>query len=124
MIVGLGTDVFEVIRMERALRDGDPGFEDAVFTAREIAACRSQPDPPLHFAIRFAIKEAVWKAFATGAPPGLAWRDIEVRTGGVQPEVVLHGPFKRLAEGRAVTRILTSVGRARGRIAASAVLEA
>ena len=124
MVVGLGMDVFEVSRMERALREGDSSFEHALFTDDEIAYCRRQQDPAAHYAARFALKEAVFKALALGDATGASWRSVELCvTPGGPPSVVLHGPLKDLADRKGIVRVLASFSRTRGLVAASAVLE-
>lgn len=124
MIVGLGIDLFEVSRMEQALREGDPGFEATLFTDDEIADCRRRRDPAAHFAFRFAIKEAVFKALALDRPPGVSWRSVELcLTPGGGSSVLLHGPLKDLADAKGIVRVLTSFSRTRGLVAASVVLE-
>jgi holo-[acyl-carrier protein] synthase len=57
-IRGIGTDIVEIERIEKQ----KPAFFERVFTPAEIAYCRSQAQPALHFAARFAAKEAAVKA--------------------------------------------------------------
>lgn len=70
MIVGIGTDVCLVSRLEQALRR-TPALAARLFTDAEAGL------PPASLAARFAAKEAVAKAL--GRPPGARWRDAEVR---------------------------------------------
>jgi holo-[acyl-carrier protein] synthase len=124
MVVGLGVDVFDVSRMEQALREGDPGFERGLFTDDEIAYCRRQHHPAAHFAARFAVKEAVLKALALDGASGASWRSVELSvTPGAAPAVILHGPLKEIARVRGIVRVLASFSHAGGLVAASAVLE-
>lgn len=83
-IVGVGVDVVEVARLERALAR-TPTLAARLFTDAELA-CRR----PEQLAARFAAKEATAKAL--GAPGGLRWRDAEVvvEEGG-RPRLFLHG---------------------------------
>ena len=84
MIVGVGIDVVQVARIERALAR-TPGLALRLFTDGE----REQPRAE-SLAARFAAKEAVAKAL--GAPGGLRWRDAEVvRDPSGRPRLVLHG---------------------------------
>ena len=83
-IVGVGVDVVQVERLERALAR-TPRLVTRLFTAGEQAAGRSES-----LAARFAAKEAVAKAL--GAPGGLRWQDAEVvRDPSGRPRLVLHG---------------------------------
>lgn len=110
--------------MEQALREGDPGLERDLFTDDEIAYCRRQPDPAANFAAHFALKEAVVKALALDDSAGVIWRSVELRaTPGAAPVVLLHAPLDELARERGVARVLTSISRARGLVAAGAILE-
>lgn len=123
MVIGLGVDVFEVSRMERALREGDPGFAPELFTPDEIAYCRRQPNPSPHFAERFALKEAVFKALSITSEPGASWREVELRRADGSAVIVLHGRVEALARERGVRRVLHSLTRVQGLAIARAILE-
>ncbi len=78
-IVGLGVDICEIERMERAL-SRHPTMRERVFTPEEIAYCRRfRHRQGEHYAARFAAKEALVKAL--GAPGDLHWHDAEVTVG-------------------------------------------
>ncbi|MBW3640050.1 MAG: holo-ACP synthase [Actinobacteria bacterium] len=97
MIVGVGVDVVEIARLERALAR-TPRLVHRLFTAGELTATR-----PGSLAARFAAKEAVAKAL--GAPGGLRWTDAEVVSeASGRPRLVLHG---RIAEEAAAQGITT-----------------
>lgn len=124
MVIGLGVDVFEVSRMERALREGDAGFAAGLFTPEEIAYCERQPDPARHFAASFAVKEAVLKALSVPEGSGTRWHDVELRVAADGTlGVTLHGGAKALARERRIHRVLVSVSRSRGLATARALLE-
>jgi holo-[acyl-carrier protein] synthase len=83
-IVGVGVDVVQVERLQRALAR-TPSLAARLFTPQERAVARTES-----LAARFAAKEAVAKAL--GAPGGLRWVDAEVvRDEGGRPRLVLHG---------------------------------
>ena len=91
MIVGIGTDVVEVARMEESLAR-TPSLRGRLFTEAEA-------DLPVEsLAARFAAKEALAKAL--GAPAGLSWHDAEVISeDGLPPVFQLTGTVTaRLAE--------------------------
>ena len=86
--IGLGLDIVEIRRIQ-ALARRNPRFLKRVFSAEEIAYCSAKRLRWQHFAVRFAAKEAVWKALGDGA---LALKDISVSKGGDgRPGVVLRG---------------------------------
>ena len=84
MIVGVGIDVVQVDRFERAL-SRTPKLRTRLFTAGEQEGARVES-----LAARFAAKEAVAKAL--GAPGGMRWHDAEVVRGiGGRPRLVVRG---------------------------------
>lgn len=64
----LGVDLVEIKRI-KALARRNPKFLPRVFSAAEIAYCRAKSDPWPHFAVRFAAKEAVYKALGEAKLP-------------------------------------------------------
>jgi holo-[acyl-carrier protein] synthase len=103
MASGVGIDLLEIDRLERALRR-HPRLAERVFTAaeRDYAAARARPGR--HLAARFAAKEAVLKAL--GGEEGLGLGDIEV-LGGRPPRVRLSGRAAEAAAGRGIEVSLT-----------------
>jgi holo-[acyl-carrier protein] synthase len=95
-IVGVGVDVVQVERLQRALRR-TPTLAARLFTPAEQATARAES-----LAARFAAKEAVAKAL--GAPGGLRWLDAEVvREEGGRPRLVLHGGVAEEAASQGIT---------------------
>jgi holo-[acyl-carrier protein] synthase len=92
VIVGIGSDLIDIRRIEKALiRHGDR-FVDRLFTPVERARSEAKPAAAASYAKRFAAKEACAKALGTGMRRGVYWRDMGVvnqRSG--QPGVVLTG---------------------------------
>ena len=83
MIVGMGSDLVDIRRIEKALARFGEKFEQRVFTAGEIAKARSRTGGARNsmaatYAKRFAAKEAFSKAVGTGFNFGVFMRDIEV----------------------------------------------
>src|SRR5713101_6914090 len=103
MSAGVGIDLLEIERMERAL-ERHPRLAERVFTSgeREYAAARSRPGR--HLAARFAAKEAVVKAL--GLTGGFGLREIEV-VAGEPPTVRLSGHAAEAAKGLRVEISLT-----------------
>ncbi len=97
MIFGTGVDIIAIARIGRSMEKYRQRFEEKIFTAGEIAYCRSQPDPAKHFAVRFAAKEAVLKCLGTGMAPGIAWKDMEViRDPRGRPHLHMRGKGREL----------------------------
>jgi len=87
--VKVGLDLIEIGRIRRTL-ERYPSFRDRVFTEAERAYCDSRPNPPQHYAARFAGKEAVGKALGFGVARAFAWQDVEI-SGRPKPGVRLAG---------------------------------
>ena len=96
----VGVDIVEIKRLAR--QANNPRFLKRVFTPEEVAYCSARRHSAQHFAVRFAAKEAVWKAVASATgrrgDPALTHRDIQVwnRPDG-KPEVRFPAKFKSLA---------------------------
>lgn len=103
MAAGVGIDLLEIDRLERAL-ERHPRLAARVFTAaeRDYAAVRARP--ARHLAARFAAKEAVIKAL--GCTDGFGLREVEV-VAGEPPTVRLSGRAAALAQGTEVSISLT-----------------
>jgi holo-[acyl-carrier protein] synthase len=110
MIVGLGTDITEIDRIEAAIRRHGRAFLERVFTPREIAYCERHRASGERFAARFAAKEATMKALGTGWRRGVRWVDIEVvRLPSGRPTIELRGAAREHAERLGVNRIHVSL---------------
>jgi holo-[acyl-carrier protein] synthase len=79
MIVGLGTDLCEIERIQHSIARFGERFLQRIFTPAEIAYCRRKRSSAESFAARFAAKEAGAKALGTGIGQGVSWQEIEVR---------------------------------------------
>jgi holo-[acyl-carrier protein] synthase len=99
---GLGIDLIEIERVERAL-ERRPGLRERLFTRQELSYADARARPARHLAARFAAKEAVIKALDG---PALAPSAIEILP-GAPPTVRLHGRAAELAEGREISVSLT-----------------
>ncbi|MDE2292110.1 MAG: holo-ACP synthase [Elusimicrobia bacterium] len=84
----MGLDIVEIDRVRKAaLRS--PAFLKRVFSKTEISYCMGKARPWQHFAVRFAAKEAVWKALGM---KGVQLPDIAVaRADSGQPSVLISG---------------------------------
>lgn len=90
MILGIGSDIIEVERIEALLSRYKDRFLQRIFTPYEQAYCFRYRNPAPHLAGRFAAKEAVAKALGTGLSQNLTFLDIEIgREASGKPIVLL-----------------------------------
>lgn len=94
-IIGLGFDATDIPRIVSAMERHGQRFLQRIFTESEIAYCTRRRVPAIHFAGRFASKEATMKALGTGHSHGVLWRDVEVVRRGGPPQLQLHGGAAR-----------------------------
>lgn len=114
MVLGLGTDLIEISRIERSLERFGEQFLARVFTPGEIAYCRRKKASAESFAARFAAKEAGAKALGTGISRGVSWKEFEVRRApGQRPELHLSGRALQIAEAMGVRRLSLSLTHSR-----------
>ncbi len=78
MMIGLGSDLIDIRRIERALERYGERFLGRIFTDLERARSEAKPNPAASYAKRFAAKEACSKALGTGFRRGVFWRDMGV----------------------------------------------
>ena len=121
-IFGIGIDVVEVERIAAAIeRHGEP-FLTKLFTSNERAYCEVQKKPALHYAARFAAKEAVSKALGTGIGGQAGWLDLEItRDPSGAPKLALSGNAADFAHQNGITEIQISLTHAREYAAANAI---
>jgi holo-[acyl-carrier protein] synthase len=125
MIVGLGTDMIEIGRIERSLEQFGERFLDRIFTPSEIAYCqRKKKHAAESFAARFAAKEAGAKALGTGISRGVTWKEIEVRREpSGKPTLHLTGRARELADQIGIARLSLSLTHSRDLALAVVVAE-
>jgi holo-[acyl-carrier protein] synthase len=78
MIVGIGSDLIDIRRIERSLERFGERFTERIFTPGERARSERKAMRAASYAKRFAAKEACAKALGTGMSRGVFWRDMEV----------------------------------------------
>lgn len=123
-VLGIGIDLVENARIRESLEKFGDRFKRRIYLPAEQAYCDAKADPVLHYACRFAAKEAVSKAFGTGIGAALGWCDIEIvkREGSGEPLVHLHGGGGELLKARGASRVLVSLTHTKDYSAAQAVL--
>jgi holo-[acyl-carrier protein] synthase len=123
-ILGTGIDLVENERMRASLTRLGARFKNRVFCDREQSYCDAKVDAARHYAGRFAVKEAVAKAFGTGIGAHLGLLDIEVtrdeQSGA--PSVCLNGKARGYARRRGVTAIHISLTHTRDFAVAHAII--
>ena len=119
-ITGLGVDIVEIDRMREALARR-PRMKERLFSEEERAYCDKRNKPEVHYAMRFAAKEAVLKALGTGFA-GMGFRDVEVvRDERGRPVPRLSGRAAEAAEAAGVVEMHLSLSYTHANAVASAV---
>ena len=122
MIISLGLDLCEVPRIRDMLERHGERFKARTFTEAERAYCDKNADPAMHYAARFAAKEAVAKALGTGFADNVGWQDIEVlRAESGQPSIALHDGAAAKAKELGITKVLVTLTHTKETAAASVV---
>jgi holo-[acyl-carrier protein] synthase len=100
VIIGIGSDLSDIRRIENSLERFGERFTNRIFTELERTRSERKNDRAASYAKRFAAKEACAKALGTGMRRGVFWRDmgvINLRSG--QPTMALtNGALARLNE--------------------------
>jgi holo-[acyl-carrier protein] synthase len=110
MVLGLGTDLIEIERIEATIEEFGERFLNRVFTEGEIAYCQRKKNSGESFAARFAAKEAGAKALGTGIGRGVRWKEIEVqRQPGERPTLHFTGRAAERAGSMGVRNIQLSL---------------
>ena len=77
-IFGLGTDIVNIKRLEKVLKNRKNSFKTRVFSRKEILYCEKKNNPAPFYAKRYAAKEALSKALGTGIRKGIYFKEIEI----------------------------------------------
>ncbi len=100
MIIGLGSDLIDIRRIEKSIERYGDRFINRVFTPVEQIKSDRRKNRAASYAKRFAAKEACCKALGTGISNGVFWRDMGVVNdkSGKPTMMLTNGAAKRLAE--------------------------
>jgi holo-[acyl-carrier protein] synthase len=122
MIVGLGTDIVEIVRIAKMVERHGEHFLNRVYTDNEVKYCQRRKESNQHLAGRWAVKEAVMKVLGTGFIRGIHWRDIEVcsQQSG-KPLLTLHGGARDRADQLGISQVLISISHCREYATATAI---
>ena len=123
-IVGHGVDVVEIGRIREMIQRHGEHFLQRCFTAGEADYCREHHDATIHFAGRFAAKEAIVKALGTGFRGRIAWTDMEILPDSKgKPVLRLAGHTATLSERAGITAWHISISHTAHTAFASAIAE-
>lgn len=121
-IFGIGIDVVEVNRIAVAIQRHGDVFLKKIFTPAEREYCESKKNSAMHYAARFAAKEAVSKALGTGIGGNAGLHDMEVVHDALgAPKMRLSGAAERFAAEQGISEIQISLTHARDYAAANAI---
>lgn len=122
MILGLGTDIVEIARIGRIIERHGEHFIQRIYTPTEISYCQKRREFMQHYAGRWAAKEAIMKVLGTGFVRGISWLDLEIAAlPSGQPEVVLHGAVRDLAEQHGIETIHITISHCHAYATATAI---
>ena len=122
-IVGLGTDIIEIARIEQSLARS-PRLVQRVLTETEQQILAAHGQPARYFAKRFAAKEAAAKALGTGIGRGISFQHFIVSNDpSGRPQLELTGPAKTLADSMQVRSVWLSISDEQAYACATVILE-
>lgn len=124
MIYGVGSDLIEIPRIERALQRFGERFAERILCAPELRRFRAHAKPAAYLAKRFAAKEAFSKALGTGIRAPANWHGVWVsnqRSG--KPQLEYSEPLAAFLERRGIRRAHLTLTDERGMASATVILE-
>jgi holo-[acyl-carrier protein] synthase len=125
MIVGIGIDVVEIRRIEDMIEKYGDRFLRKVFTETEIAYCGNKVRSAVHYAGRWAVKEAFYKALPRECQTASGWKSIELVSDGNSPPylAICDNSFARKIAGSGVEKYHVSISHEKSICVAAVVLE-
>tara|TARA_Y100000590_G_scaffold326114_1_gene370068 strand:- start:5933 stop:6325 length:393 start_codon:yes stop_codon:yes gene_type:complete len=91
-ILGIGTDIINIKRLEKTFKKNGSKFKDRIFSKNEIIYCENKKNPLPFYAKRFAAKEAFSKALGTGIRKGISFKNIEINNDNLgKPNIQIKG---------------------------------
>lgn len=123
-IVGLGTDIVEIARIESVIERTGDSLAKRILTEKEFLQYQQQAKPARFLAKRFAVKEAAAKALGTGIRNGLAFNQFEVTNDELgKPLLHLKGEALKLANSLNATCFHVSITDERHYASATVIIE-
>ncbi|NVK25337.1 MAG: holo-ACP synthase [Gammaproteobacteria bacterium] len=106
-IIGLGTDIVEIQRVEKAF---SPRFAERVLTESELNILKSSKEPARYLAKRWSAKEAAAKALGTGIGRGISFQQFEISNDELgAPVLELNGAAFELSQQKGIKSIHLSI---------------
>ncbi|MCE7599544.1 holo-ACP synthase [Vibrio fluvialis] len=125
MIVGLGTDIAEIERIEKALARSGRAFAERILTPQELTQFDGLKQQGRYLAKRFAAKEAASKALGTGIAHGVSFQDFAISNDdNGKPLLSLSGKAAELARRSQVASVHLTISDERHYAVATVILEA
>jgi holo-[acyl-carrier protein] synthase len=122
LIIGLGTDIVEIVRIGEMIDRHGESFLNRIYTEEEIRYCQKRKHCNEAFAGRWAAKEAIMKVLGTGFVRGIGWQDIEVlaeKNG--KPYVKMQGGAGEHARRIGIDEVLITISHCRTYATATAI---
>ncbi len=124
MIIGLGTDIAEIERIEKALSRSGEAFAQRILTQQELETFNGLKQQGRFLAKRFAAKEAASKALGTGIAHGVSFQDFEISNDdNGKPVLTLSGKALQIAQASAVQNLHITISDERHYAVATVILE-
>ena len=121
MIIGLGNDIIEISRVEKAIQKQH--FLNRLFTVQEQEYCNGRPNRGESYAAIFAAKESAAKAFGCGFGAKLGWLDLEIVHTEGKPSLIFRDKGAELAEEMGVKKAWVSLSHGKEEAFAVVILE-
>ncbi len=126
MIRGHGVDIVDIGRIEEMISRYGDHFLEKVFTESEIAFCRRKAHPATHFAGRWAVKEAYYKALPEACQKLARWKSVEILPAVNGKRPILHvqeSELKTVLSDHAISECLLSISHEKQFCIASVILQ-
>ena len=123
-IVGLGTDIADIERVEKVYARSGEAFAERVLSPSELDIFNGLKQKGRYLAKRFAVKEAASKAIGTGIACGVSFQDFTVSNNELgKPILTLSGKAAELAESMGVQHVHLTIADEKKYAVATVILE-
>lgn len=124
MIIGIGTDIMEIARMQESLQQRGEAWARRLLTEPELVEYEKRGNKPAYLAKRFAAKEAAAKALGTGFADGITWKQMHILNDEKgAPVMTFTDKALERAQALGVTRVHLSISDEKHYAVAFVILE-